>query len=417
MLRKNEAIKIKILQISDGYGFIPDKGPIEKVLFNLSKEMAKMGNEVTILERGYSKQVRSSEYIDGVHIIRLDKRRSTSNDLFNLSHPLSLIRISFDGLCFTIRAIDYLNKNGQSLDAIHVHLPFSSLAIVLLKRDLRKKYFYTFHGNDYRIGLASTSVPTQLLLRLFSPDAFLMKRVRRVIFMNEKIKAKAVSKGLIKDQFVEVIPNGTDIETDINAPEYPSQDLSTQNNCKIRILFVGLVTRRKGIEYLIKAAGILVNSLKCSNVEFLIVGKTLQKGADSNFPEEMSLLTKELGLQEHVKFLGWLSVEELRKVYFESDVFVLPSLSEASALVILEAMKYEKPIISTNVGSAPLMVKPGWNGFIVDPMDYKQLAEKIKYFVDHPEDKKRMGNNSRKLVEQRFSWKIIASEYLETYKT
>ena len=101
-----EWMGIRILQISDGYGEILGKGsPIETVLFNISKQMVKMGNEVTILERHYDQTVPNVEYLDGIQVVRLDRRRASSSDLFNLQNPLSLIRIILDGVSFAIKFI------------------------------------------------------------------------------------------------------------------------------------------------------------------------------------------------------------------------------------------------------------------------------------------------------------------------
>jgi len=403
-------MRLNILQISDGYGYLPDKGPIEKVLFNISKEMAKMGNDVTILERNYP-NAKKVEFIDGVRVVRLDRRRCTSYDLFNLSSPSSLIPLTVDGLSFMFEAVNYLDKNGK-FDVIHAHLPFSSLAIVMLRRDLRKRFFYTFHGNDYRIPLTSNSTSSQLLLKLLSPDLLLMKRVNKVIMLNAKIKQDVVSEGLLGEESVEVISNGATVEEYDDLPKVSGHP-GAKN---VTVLFVGLIVKRKGVGYLVKAADIIVNRLKYSNVEFLIVGKALAKGADSVFYQRMISLTEEFRLQKNVKFMGFVSAEELRKQYIESDIFVLPSISEAFALVLLEAMMFGKPVIATDVGATSTMIKDGWNGFLVRPMDFEQLAEKIRYFIDNPNEKARMGRNSRRLVEKEFTWDKIAEKYLQVYK-
>ncbi|MBT9145992.1 MAG: Spore coat protein SA [candidate division WS2 bacterium] len=62
------------------------------------------------------------------------------------------------------------------------------------------------------------------------------------------------------------------------------------------------------------------------------------------------------------------------------------------------------------------MIRDGWNGFLVEPANEKQLAQKIKYLLDHPERWEEMGKNSRRLAEEEFEWSKIAEKYLKVYE-
>jgi glycosyltransferase involved in cell wall biosynthesis len=75
-----------------------------------------------------------------------------------------------------------------------------------------------------------------------------------------------------------------------------------------------------------------------------------------------------------------------------------------------------KPLIGSNVGGIPMQIRDGWNGFLVEPGNERQLAEKIKYLIDHSEERERMGKNSRELAEGEFNWSKIAERYLEVYR-
>jgi len=94
----------------------------------------------------------------------------------------------------------------------------------------------------------------------------------------------------------------------------------------------------------------------------------------------------------------------------------LPSCGEGDPIALKEALASGKPLIGTKVGGIPAQIKDGWNGFLVEPGNEKQLAEKIRYLIDNPEERERMGKNSRKLAREEFDWKKIAERYLKIYE-
>jgi len=96
-------------------------------------------------------------------------------------------------------------------------------------------------------------------------------------------------------------------------------------------------------------------------------------------------LVQELGLEENVIFTGYLLDRELRAAYKRSDVVVLPSIQEGFGLVVIEAWLYKKPVIvSSGAGISELIVQ-GENGFIFEPKNSEELAEKVIDVLSHPE--------------------------------
>jgi len=122
-------------------------------------------------------------------------------------------------------------------------------------------------------------------------------------------------------------------------------------------------------------------------------------------------------LERSILFTGSLPLEGVRMLYAASDIFVLPSLAEGDPLVVVEAMASGKPIIGTKVGGIPHKVRDGWNGFLIDPGDEQQLADKIKYLIDNPEERKMMGANSRRYAEEEFDWRKVAELMVMVYQS
>jgi glycosyltransferase involved in cell wall biosynthesis len=257
---------------------------------------------------------------------------------------------------------------------------------------------------------------TPLLLKLFSPDLYLMKQVKKVTVLNTKVRSKLISLYKVKPENIEVIPpKGIDIN-EFNPSIPVSNDIYERyglSNFETVILFANTITPRKGPEYLVKAANIIVKQFGYKHTLFLLTGRTT---LDKEYVDRISKFIEKHNLGENVRLTGYIPFEDLKKLYVAADIFVSSSLEEGFGLSVMEAMASGKPLIGTNVGGIPMQIRDGWNGFLVEPANEVQLAEKIKYLLEHPEERKRMGKNSRKLAEEEFESSKIAERYLKVYE-
>lgn len=146
------------------------------------------------------------------------------------------------------------------------------------------------------------------------------------------------------------------------------------------ILTVCRLEPRKDIPTLLKAAKILLQERK--DIKFLIVGEGVSQ-------EMLRAMAKEMGIDEHVYFVGRVSDEDLPRYYQASDIFVLPTLYEGFGIVYLEAMASGTPIITTTVGAAPEVIED--DGILIPPKKPKIMAEKIKWLLDNSSLRKKYG--------------------------
>lgn len=153
-----------------------------------------------------------------------------------------------------------------------------------------------------------------------------------------------------------------------------------------RILYVGRVGYPKGIAYLIEA----FEELKLPNSELVLIGH--MDGTERSLPN--------LRIQG-VKCMGWLPPEELDDYFMKASVFVLPSLSEGSALVSYEAMAAGLPVVATSASGAVL--RDGQDGFVVPPRDVEALKRCIGRLYRNPGLRVQMGEGARRRV-RAFSW-------------
>jgi glycosyltransferase involved in cell wall biosynthesis len=140
----------------------------------------------------------------------------------------------------------------------------------------------------------------------------------------------------------------------------PRTDLGNRS-----VLFAGGNFQRKGLPTLIRAAPTVLHCFP--DTRFRVVG------ADPNL-EAMRALCREYGVETAFEFVGQLPNEELRRLYRQAGVFVLPSLVEAFGVAMLEAMASETPVVAARVGGIPELVVDGENGVLVEPDNPGQLA-------------------------------------------
>jgi glycosyltransferase involved in cell wall biosynthesis len=147
-----------------------------------------------------------------------------------------------------------------------------------------------------------------------------------------------------------------------------STSLDRRGRERINVLFVGgLDPFRKGIYDILKALPIVIGA--CRNAYFTFTGgpnvqHALDHSLDSCFTPWVS-------------FQGWVAEAEKAALYRAADLLILPSYEEGLPYVIIEAMATGLPIIATQVGAIPEVIKEHINGFLISPGDYRALAERI----------------------------------------
>ena len=117
---------------------------------------------------------------------------------------------------------------------------------------------------------------------------------------------------------------------------------------------------------------------------------------------------------DNFKWLGPLQYpDKVREYLTEIDVYALVSGIDMAPLTLQEAQLMKKPVIATNVGGIPELMKDNETGFLVEKGNSEELIKKISLLINDKEKRKEMGENGRKFVEENFSWDKIAKEFLK----
>jgi len=210
----------------------------------------------------------------------------------------------------------------------------------------------------------------------------------------------------VNEQKIHVVPNGIDLES-FDKIGYETDFLEKYGIEKENfLLYMGRLVSWKGIEYLIEAFKNLKKEY--ANLKLVIVG---------NGDFEPYLRNFALGIKD-ILFVGFIDSLIVKNLLYESCLtLVVPSLLDSMPMVVLEAMARNKPVVASDVGSIPLMIKHEKNGFLVKPADSKSLEKSIKLLYENPDLRKRMGSFGRKLVEKEFTIDKMISNTIRVYES
>ena len=124
-----------------------------------------------------------------------------------------------------------------------------------------------------------------------------------------------------------------------------------------------------------------------------------------------------LGKYDNFKWLGALQYpDKVREYLTEIDVYALISGIDMSPLTLQEAQLMKKPVVATNVGGIPELMKNNETGFLIEKSDSNGWIEKLSLLINDEQKRKNMGENGRKFVEENFNWNKIAREFLDILK-
>lgn len=350
--------------------------------YYLSAEMAKRGHEVNV----FTTSINSDDSID--------KNENVTIYRYGTNFRIHTSNISF-GM--------FKKPMDHNVDIIHTHfdIPPGPLAGLRYAKKNKNPFIVTYHGDwveSYgglirRVGVAfhNKYLVDKVLSyadAIISPSEYYINESKFLRKYREKIV---------------VIPNGINYR-DFNI-SYSKEDcrkkLCLPLNKKI-LLFFGYLSPYKGPEVLLKAMPKIIKNV--SDVELVFAGKGVMH-------DELEILSKKIRVKKNVRFVGFVE-DGLKPLYYKAaDVFILPSTmnTESFGIVNLEAMACGVPIVASNIGGIPDIVKDGENGLLVQPKNTEALANAIIYLLENEDMKKKLGLNGKMKVKN-YSWEKIAEK-------
>jgi len=292
-----------------------------------------------------------------------------------------------------------IHKLESDIDIFHIHSPLPP------QISSSKPTMLTFHSSVREdVNLTPVTSLFTLLMKLQAPISYKLERshLRRAT----KVNAVSPRTAEVLHNYpscppeIGVVWNGVD--TELFTPN--AGPLSDEKN----VLIVSRLAPGKGLYDLVNAAAIVLKI--DSSICFIIVGEGILRSS-------LEKRIKELKLERNIFLLGHVNNQiDLVKLYRKASVFVLPSHHEGLPTVLLEAMSCGCPVVSTDVGGIPWVIDQGKNGILLSPHKPIDLANMIYTLITNPNILAEMGKQARRTIEEKFSWRSIGKQFLNSFE-
>ena len=283
----------------------------------------------------------------------------------------------------------------KKIDTIIAQSPLiEGITGTILKKVFKKQLIVEIHGDWERGPFLSKKRRFEFFQKKFIPV------LARISFKNaDKIRGVAnylieEAKKIASDKRYFSFPTFTDLglflkEKDIRYDKF--------------IVSVGQLEKVKGIDILIKALSKIEHEF--SDFKLIIIGDGKEK-------ENLKNLSSNLKIQDKIEFKGKLSLKETKDVIKNCYSLVLSSLSEGLPRVLMEAMALGKPVIASNVGGIPELIKENENGFLFEKGNSEELAQKLRVLLKDEVLVKKMGKKGKEIIENKFSNEKYVKNYV-----
>jgi glycosyltransferase involved in cell wall biosynthesis len=279
----------------------------------------------------------------------------------------------------------------ENIDVIHAHTRVSQVASVIASRLTGVAYVTTCHG-------------------------FFKKRARgifdtwgdKVIAISDAVKEHLVCDLGVKDERIEVIYNGVDIDhftADCTAGEIENAKRGLGLKKGPIIGTIGRLSSVKGQKFLIHAMAEVIS--KCPDAQAVIIG-------DGNEDVPLKNLAGSLGISNSVHFLH--SVPDTHSCLSVMDIFVFPSVKEGLGIALLEAMASGKACVTSDAGGIRNAIEDGVTGLLTPVGNSDAISRAILKLIENNDMRKTLGSNARSLAIKKFSLDDMAGKMIGLYE-
>lgn len=280
-------------------------------------------------------------------------------------------------------------------DLVHCHDWISARAGLAIQRRTGIPFVTTIHSTEY--DRTADLWPNDWILGI---ERNAVHGADKVITVSKRSKSQLESRFCVPPSKIDVVYNAIDYD------KFPKDKLALKDSGRESkvVLYHGRLSVQKGVEFFLRAAAKVLSVER--DVRFVISGK-------GDLLPRLVELSIDLGIQDKVSFLGYVSEEQLGRIYATSDVFVLPSVSEPFGIAALEAMASGTPVILSKSSGVSELVK---TCLTVDFWDVDEMAAKMLAVLSYPALADELRDNSF-CEAKAITWDCVAKKTLASYSS
>lgn len=302
------------------------------------------------------------------------------------------IKILRTGIYPQILKKSFLNKYD-----IVIVSEYSQLMSILVSRLHKNTYIY--NGPYYNMFKIPFIEKVYDLLFV----TYINRNIVKIFSKTERAKQFLEAKGIKNIEVVGVALDTNKFDNE-KLIDDATRDLLKKMENKKNLLYVGSIIKRKNVELIIKAFNELKKKTKYKDVQLILIGKSKESYINKCF----SLLEEEA--KNDVIYQPIIENSQLKFIYEKSDIFLLPSFQEIFGMVLLEAMYFGVPTISSNSAGGETLIQNGNNGIIIDEFDEIKWKDKISFLLDDEKVRQEFREKSKKTIRDRFIWSSIVKK-------
>jgi glycosyltransferase involved in cell wall biosynthesis len=197
----------------------------------------------------------------------------------------------------------------------------------------------------------------------------------------------------------------------VSAEDSVLQELKAIEDIKgLKLLYIGAIEPRRNALFLLD----ILKSLKDDGIEVTLV--LIGKYKDVDYQSQFVTAIKEYNLKDAIFYIPRVEQKYLGYVYKNCDIFLLPTIYDIYGMVLLEAMYYGIPTLTTVNGGSNMMLKDGENGYVFGNFNLKSWTDRIKKLATDKHLSEEIGGKAHDTIVNEFTWDALADKFIEEYK-
>ncbi|UCC94673.1 MAG: glycosyltransferase [Candidatus Omnitrophota bacterium] len=363
---------------------------------SLCKALADKGVEVSVFTTN----------IDGDTVLDVPTHHPQNRDGIQVTYyPVSFMR----PYCYSRGLSGALKENLKQFNIIHIHSVYlypTFIAAYWCRRYQKPYILNPFGALDPSMIKLKGRIKKTLYIKFI--ESRTIKSAQRIHVASAYEKERLYALGFRVP--TAIIPVGLNMSESYDAcalPDFLEEEYPLLKGKK-KVLFLGRLHPKKGCDILASAFKMIIERTK--DVYLVIAGS-----GSASYLKKIKGLFRKIGIDRHVFFTGMLLGEKKLSAFYHSDIFVLPSYGENFGVAALEAMAAKLPVVITNcVGLSP-DVEEYRAGTVIEP-DSLSVATAIMNLLENAPLRESMGQNGKRLVEERFTWDHVADKAIKVYE-